>query len=163
MHRQSPCNAPSPMSAGPPPKTSQPGVLDRRGARAWGHEARPPARFSSLSSHRTVNQEQEPWGNTLLAQRTRFAGNSYFWRTARPCAVWFENLCRRPYQQHPHLHRRREETAAVAYTHACAQAEKTRGQMGPAGSTSKVDGRAEKPGFVQVRATRGPNGSRSLN
>src|SRR5271157_5083086 len=90
MHRQSPCNAPSPMSAGPPPKTSQPGVLDRRGARAWGHEARPPARFSSLSSHRTVNQEQEPWGNTLLAQRTRFAGNSYFWRTALQGAVLLE-------------------------------------------------------------------------
>jgi len=48
------------------------------------HEARPPASFSSLRSQEPVNQKQGPWGNTLLAQRTRFAGNSYFWRTASP-------------------------------------------------------------------------------
>src|SRR5208337_3314617 len=44
--------------------------------------ARPPARFSWLRSQETVNQKQEPWGNTLLAQRYPFPGNSYFWRTA---------------------------------------------------------------------------------
>ena len=76
----------SQASNAPPAPPGEPEVqrtFDRRGARAMEHEARPPASFSSLRSEETVNQKQEPWGNTLLAQRTRFAGNSYFWRTAR--------------------------------------------------------------------------------
>jgi len=75
----------SQASNAPPAPPGEPEVqrtFDRRGARAMEHEARPPASFSSLRSEETVNQKQEPWGNTLLAQRTRFAGNSYFWRTA---------------------------------------------------------------------------------
>src|SRR5258705_13416711 len=57
--------------------------FDRRGARAKEHEARPPARFISLLKPLTVNQKQEPQGNTLLAQRYPIPGNPYFWRTAR--------------------------------------------------------------------------------
>jgi hypothetical protein len=36
---------------------------------------------SPLQSEGTVNQKQEPLGNTLLAQRCPFSGNIYFWRT----------------------------------------------------------------------------------
>jgi len=64
------------------PLQGSPSTFDRRGARAREHAARPPARFSSLPSAETVNQKQEPWGNTLLAQRYPFPGNTYFWRTA---------------------------------------------------------------------------------
>src|SRR6267143_357564 len=64
------------------PLHGRPSTFDRRGARAKEHEARPPARFSSLPSVLTVNQKQEPSGNTLLAQRYPASGNSYFWRTA---------------------------------------------------------------------------------
>jgi hypothetical protein len=56
--------------------------FDRRGARAKEHEARPPARFISLLKPLTVNQKQEPQGNTLLAQRYPIPGNPHFWRTA---------------------------------------------------------------------------------
>ena len=80
----------SQASNAPPAPPGEPEVqrtFDRRGARAMEHEARPPASFSSLRSEETVNQKQEPWGNTLLAQRTRFAGNSYFWRTAAVTAT----------------------------------------------------------------------------
>src|SRR4051812_40487012 len=64
------------------PLHGSPSTFDRRGARAKEHEARPPARFSSLLSVLTVNQKQEPLGNTLLAQRYPNSGNTYFWRTA---------------------------------------------------------------------------------
>src|ERR1041385_2921718 len=63
------------------PLQGSPSTFDRRGARAREHQARPPARFSSLPSQQTVNQKQEPAGNTLLAQRYPASGNSYFWRT----------------------------------------------------------------------------------
>ena len=46
-------------------------------------KARPSARFNSLRKEGTDNQQQEPPGNTLLAQRSPLSGNSYFWRTAR--------------------------------------------------------------------------------
>src|ERR1035437_2140618 len=53
------------------------------GGRVLGStQPRPPARFSSLRSQEIVNHKQEPWGNTLLAQRYPISGNSYFWRTA---------------------------------------------------------------------------------
>jgi hypothetical protein len=64
------------------PFRGSPSTFDRRGARAVGLAARPPARFSSLRNPQTVNQKQEPPGNTLLAQRYPCSGNSYFWRTA---------------------------------------------------------------------------------
>src|SRR5208283_3326535 len=64
------------------PLQGSPCPFDRRGARSGQHAARPPARFSSHSSQEPVNQKQEPSGNTLLAQRYPFPGNSYFWRTA---------------------------------------------------------------------------------
>src|ERR1035437_4374014 len=54
------------------------------GGRVLGStQPRPPARFSSLRSQEIVNHKQEPWGNTLLAQRYPISGNSYFWRTAK--------------------------------------------------------------------------------
>ena len=65
-----------------PPLHGSASTFDRRGARAGEHAARPPARFSSLRSQEIVNHKQEPWGNTLLAQRYPISGNSYFWRTA---------------------------------------------------------------------------------
>ena len=64
------------------PLQESPSTFDRRGARAREYQARPPARFSSLRSDKTVNQKQQPSGNTLLAQRYLLSGNSYFWRTA---------------------------------------------------------------------------------
>ncbi len=57
------------------------------GGRELRLKARPPARFSSLRSAGTVNQKQEPSGNTLLAQRYLLSGNSYFWRKGRGSAV----------------------------------------------------------------------------
>src|SRR5208283_5904309 len=51
------------------------------GGRELRLKARPPAPFTSLRSEGKVNQEQGPLGNTLLAQRYPFSGNSYFWRT----------------------------------------------------------------------------------
>src|SRR5436853_7366377 len=65
------------------PLQESPSTFDRRGARAREYQARPPARFSSLRSDKTVNQKQQPSGNTLLAQRYLLSGNSYFWRTAK--------------------------------------------------------------------------------
>ena len=50
-----------------------------------------------------------------------------------------------------------------ASTHASTHPEKTRGHLGPGGSSSKVDERAEESGFVQVGATWGKNGSRRPN
>src|ERR1017187_8206739 len=64
-----------------PPTTGVP-PCSTAGGREQRLAARPPARFSSLRSTESVNQEQEPWGNTLLAQRYPTSGNSYFWRTA---------------------------------------------------------------------------------
>ena len=55
--------------------------LRPQGARAKARSS-PPARFNSLRSEQTVNQEQRPTGNTLLAQRYPTSGNSYFWQTA---------------------------------------------------------------------------------
>jgi len=66
---------PGPPSAGVRPYSTA-------GGRELRLAARPPARFSSLPSEESVNHEQEPEGNTLLAQRYPFSGNSYFWRTA---------------------------------------------------------------------------------
>ena len=43
-----------------PPLQGSPSTFDRRGARAKEHAARPPARFSSLSSHELHNQTQQP-------------------------------------------------------------------------------------------------------
>ena len=57
------------------------------GGRELRLEARPPARFSSLRSEGIVSNKQEPLGNTLLAQRYPFSGNSYFWRTATDLAI----------------------------------------------------------------------------
>src|SRR5271157_4053121 len=67
----------------PPPGPPSAGVrpYSAAGGRELRLAARPPARFSWLRSQETVNQEQEPWGNTLLAQRYPSPGNSYFWRT----------------------------------------------------------------------------------
>ena len=68
--------APNPKSGNR--KSHEPSTAGRREQRL---KARPPARFSSLRSEETVNQQQVPLGNTLLAQRCPFSGNSYFWRT----------------------------------------------------------------------------------
>ena len=66
-----------------PPRPPSVGVrpYSTAGGRELRLAARPPARFSWLRSQETVNQEQTPWGNTLLAQRYPLSGNSYFWRT----------------------------------------------------------------------------------
>src|SRR5436190_11328465 len=70
------------QSSAAPSMTS--GLRSNEPSTAGGRElrlkARPPARFNSLRSERTVNQKQEPLGNTLLAQRYTLSGNSYFWR-----------------------------------------------------------------------------------
>jgi len=67
-----------------PPRPPSVGVrpYSTAGGRELRLAARPPARFSSLPSPQSVNQKQEPSGNTLLAQRYPLSGNSYFWRTA---------------------------------------------------------------------------------
>src|SRR5436190_477121 len=73
------------QSSAAPSMTS--GLRSNEPSTAGGRElrlkARPPARFNSLRSERTVNQKQEPLGNTLLAQRYTLSGNSYFWRATR--------------------------------------------------------------------------------
>src|SRR5271154_845416 len=65
-------------------KPNEPSTAEAREQRL---KARPSARFNSLRNTRTVNQKQEPSGNTLLAQRYPLSGNTYFWRTgpAGPC------------------------------------------------------------------------------
>ena len=69
----------------PPQKKNQrwkPHEPPTAGGRELRLKARPPAHFNSLRSPQTVNQEQRPTGNTLLAQRYPNSGNSYFWQTA---------------------------------------------------------------------------------
>jgi hypothetical protein len=55
-----------------PPHQGSASVFDRRGARAREHEARPPARSSSLLSQDPVNQNQEPYGWRTARKSTKF-------------------------------------------------------------------------------------------
>ena len=68
----------------PPPRNQRwmPHEPPTAGGRELRLKARPPARFNLLRKQLTVNEEQRPTGNTLLAQRYPSSGNSYFWRTA---------------------------------------------------------------------------------
>ena len=76
--------SPAPIIFAAPPRSSDrtPHEPSTAGGRELRLEARPPARFNSLRNQQTVNQEQRPLGNTLLAQRCQLSGNSYFWHTA---------------------------------------------------------------------------------
>src|ERR1700720_33871 len=66
----------------PAPQIRKSNEPSTAGGRELRLKARPPARFSWLRTQRIVNQQQEPSGNTLLAQRYTLSGNSYLWRTA---------------------------------------------------------------------------------
>jgi len=79
MRSKHPSSAAPQRTAAPAPRTRnrkshEPSTA---GGREQRLKARPPARFSSLRSEETVNQQQVPLGNTLLAQRCPFSGNSY--------------------------------------------------------------------------------------
>ena len=53
----------------------------RRSARGIDSQGR-------MLEQRIVNQNKDHWVTPLLAQRSPLPGNSYFWRTALPCAPW---------------------------------------------------------------------------
>lgn len=66
----------------PDPPSSRARPWSPAGGRELALTARPPAGFSLLPNHQTINQKDRAREDTLLAQRYPLPGNSYFWRTA---------------------------------------------------------------------------------